>query len=245
MSASCFGTRRAVREASMDCLQEIYRVLGQTFLDNIVSQNIRPVFFKEIVARLDEIAPTNFVVQESAPPSASPGIPAGAASDNKRFSNNDASAARKGGHKNGGGSADAMEISPIAVASDRDLVAELKDMEVPLSGTSHDWQERIKLMYKLVGLAKGCPPALYDVLTDALKGLKDPLIKQVEDRRSAVSKVACFTLGQLSSVLGLRFHEHLLQFMPVLIKVLPITIQVRLDLLAAAGCWLFLWVSPE
>ncbi len=50
---------------------------------------------------------------------------------------------------------------------------------------------------------------------------------QVEDRRSAVSKQACQLLGTLSAVLGLRFQELMMHMMPVLVRVLPITVQVR------------------
>ena len=63
------------------------------------------------------------------------------------------------------------------------------------------------------------------------------LSTQVEDRRSSVSKQACQLLSTLSSVLGLRFQEQLAHFLPVLFKVLPITVQVKGK---AGSTWLLL-----
>jgi hypothetical protein len=115
----------------------------------------------------------------------------------------------------------------VLIVSERDLAAELDPMALPLNGTTHDWQQRVGMLLRLQGLAAGCPPHLHDALSDALRALRDQLMKQIEDRRSAVSKTACAALAALSAALGLRFAEHLLYFLPVLFRVLPITVQVR------------------
>jgi hypothetical protein len=112
------------------------------------------------------------------------------------------------------------------VTSERELVSELGDMVVPLSGTVVDWSARMQLMQRLQALATGCPPHLHDALVEALKGLREPLARQLEDRRSTISKQACQTLSTLAEVLGGRFAECLLHFLPVLARVLPITVQV-------------------
>ncbi len=47
--------RRAVRDAALDCLQELYRALQGVLVDNIRKQNIRPAVLREVVARLDQV----------------------------------------------------------------------------------------------------------------------------------------------------------------------------------------------
>jgi len=61
------------------------------------------------------------------------------------------------------------------------------------------------------------------------------MVKQVEDRRSAVSKQACQTLAALSRLYGLRFQDLLLYYVPVLLRIVPITVQVRRRPGARAG----------
>ena len=48
----------------MDCLEELYRCLGEHLLDNLKRQNLRPAVFREVVARLDQIAPSNIALPE-------------------------------------------------------------------------------------------------------------------------------------------------------------------------------------
>ena len=48
----------------MDCLEELYRSLGEQLLDNLKRQNLRPAVMREVVARLDQIAPSNISVPE-------------------------------------------------------------------------------------------------------------------------------------------------------------------------------------
>lgn len=47
--------RRTVRDAALDCLQELYRALGATLLDNLRRQSIRPAALREVAARLDQV----------------------------------------------------------------------------------------------------------------------------------------------------------------------------------------------
>lgn len=73
--------------------------------------------------------------------------------------------------------------------------------------------------------------------------LRDPMVKQVEDRRSAVSKQACLTLGALSDLYGLRFENLVLHYLPVLLRIVPITVQVRANPKPNWGCCLHMCVS--
>jgi hypothetical protein len=62
------------------------------------------------------------------------------------------------------------------------------------------------------------------------------MVKQLEDRRSAVSKQACQTLSALSDIYGLRFQELLLHYLPVLLRNVPITVQVGVVWGCASSC---------
>eukprot|EP00798_Chlamydomonas_sp_ICE-L_P002597 gene2597-30992_t len=48
-----------VRDASLDCLQEMYMVLGEALVEDLRHQAIRPASMKEVIMRLDEHSPTN------------------------------------------------------------------------------------------------------------------------------------------------------------------------------------------
>ncbi|GFH07829.1 uncharacterized protein HaLaN_02689 [Haematococcus lacustris] len=197
-----------VRTVVYECLKELWVVLDNVLLDNLKKQNIRPAVFKEVLTYLDEARPTNYTLPDNpAPPST--------AAVTKR-------------------SVSRTKPTPIYVTSDKELAAELDAMVTPLNGTVVDWQQRISHMQRLEGLALGCVPGMLEPLNECLKGLRDSMSKQLEDRRSAVEKQACMTLGLLSAVLGLRFQEHLVYYLPVLFKILPITVQVMAE--AADTC---------
>ncbi|KAJ9519960.1 hypothetical protein QJQ45_014686 [Haematococcus lacustris] len=236
-----------VRTVVYECLKELWVVLDNVLLDNLKKQNIRPAVFKEVLTYLDEARPTNYTLPDNpAPPStaavtkrsvsrtsetntatsAAPGL-ASQPSASKKAGARDLSVAASSPQE-------PAEPTPIYVTSDKELAAELDAMVTPLNGTVVDWQQRISHMQRLEGLALGCVPGMLEPLNECLKGLRDSMSKQLEDRRSAVEKQACMTLGLLSAVLGLRFQEHLVYYLPVLFKILPITVQVMAE--AADTC---------
>eukprot|EP00200_Dunaliella_tertiolecta_P007760 CAMPEP_0202389096 /NCGR_PEP_ID=MMETSP1127-20130417/81105_1 /ASSEMBLY_ACC=CAM_ASM_000462 /TAXON_ID=3047 /ORGANISM="Dunaliella tertiolecta, Strain CCMP1320" /LENGTH=266 /DNA_ID=CAMNT_0048990739 /DNA_START=32 /DNA_END=829 /DNA_ORIENTATION=- len=57
----------AVRDAALECLQEIYRVLRGELLENLKRQNIRSAMYREVIARLNVIAPTDIIVPDGPP----------------------------------------------------------------------------------------------------------------------------------------------------------------------------------
>lgn len=234
----------------MECLQEIYRVLGDALLDNLKKQNVRPGVYREMILRLDEVCPTNITVPEPSVGSrkqssggkeqdtASYDMQGPVQNGSGRLADDTASlhdsgrhvASKKGGYKDAGGAGEVQDVPPIPVASDRELIAELEALVSIISGTSADWQQRIATLMRLEGLAKAAAQTMPDALLEGLRVLKDAIVKQVEDRRSAVEKQACYTLSGLASVLGLRFQDYLIFYLPVLFKVLPITVQVSVSL---------------
>jgi hypothetical protein len=118
----------------------------------------------------------------------------------------------------------------ISMFSEQEVHGEVEAL-VPLLGSlAADWQKRIGGMARLEGVALGCvaaQPSLLEPLGEALRALREPLSKQLEDRRSAVNKQVCQTLSVLARIYGNRFQDHAMHFLPVLFRVLPITIQVR------------------
>ena len=165
-------------------------MLRTELLHNLARQNIRPSVYREVIARLNAVAPTNVAVPDPASgssrsrntadpaqPAVSPEGPAPPA----------VHAQRPGGalkHSSSAGALSGSQVAPLAasqpgvegsavpvvhVHSERELVAELEAMAEPLSGTAAEWQQRIGCMLRLEGLAAGCGLHLQDTLLDHFK----------------------------------------------------------------------------
>ncbi|GFH08045.1 uncharacterized protein HaLaN_02944, partial [Haematococcus lacustris] len=236
-----------VRTVVYECLKELWVVLDNVLLDNLKKQNIRPAVFKEVLTYLDEARPTNYTLPDNPAPPSTAAVTKRSVSRSSETNTatsaapslaSQPSASKKAGARDLSVAASSpqepAEPTPIYVTSDKELAAELDAMVTPLNGTVVDWQQRISHMQRLEGLALGCVPGMLEPLNECLKGLRDSMSKQLEDRRSAVEKQACMTLGLLSAVLGIRFQEHLVYYLPVLFKILPITVQVMAE--AADTC---------
>jgi hypothetical protein len=266
-----------VRDAALDCLQEVYRVLGEPLLDNLKRQSIRPASLREVVARLDAIAPTNMCVPDVAVAVTVAGGTAGRVKGSKDmgsvgytssggYSEGDVTAqvdvnppqastqqprkgvvgaARPGGFRDvsvgaaysnapaPASSVSGDEAAPsVYVGSERELTAELEAASTVLASLAADWQVRVAAIARVEGVVRGSP-ALHDLMPEALRVLRGPMTAQLEDRRSAVSKQACKSLSSITGLLGLRFQDHVVNFLPVLFKVLPITVQVSEHLLSS------------
>lgn len=90
-------------------------------------------------------------------------------------------------------------------------------------------------MLRFEGLLKA-GVASYDCFYDQVYALKDALIQQVQDRRSAIARQACHLLCCLAVALGNRFEHMAHALLPVLLKVTPITVQVRRCCFPARTC---------
>ena len=260
-----------MREAAIDCLQELYQVMGESLLDVIRRQQLRPAALREVVLRLDAVAPTNLVVPSVSETTArrqaldtdfacseaqssglqdslsqqygsSSSLNSAGGEREDLSAQLDATARlaggyRRGGYKDGGGITENGELPPapiIAPGSDKELRAELDAISSLLATAGTDWQARINAMIRLEGLVKG-GAAQYDAFGEHLRGLKEPLVKQLEDRRSAVSRQACHLVASLSSSLSTRFVDYAVYILPALLKVLVITIQVGGALMCTRG----------
>ena len=49
----------------MDCLEELYRVLGEALVTDLKKQNIRTAVFREVIGKLDQIAPSGIALPEA------------------------------------------------------------------------------------------------------------------------------------------------------------------------------------
>jgi CLIP-associating protein 1/2 len=83
-------------------------------------------------------------------------------------------------------------------------------------------------MLQLEGMVLGGASRLGNFL-DELRNLKDALTEQLNDRRSAVSRVACHLLGELAVTLGNKFEPLAVHFLPYMMKVSVISVQVMAD----------------
>ncbi|GAX84118.1 hypothetical protein CEUSTIGMA_g11541.t1, partial [Chlamydomonas eustigma] len=240
-----------VRDAALECLEELYRVLGSVLTENLKRQSIRLPLFKEVVARLNQIAPTDVNLPEHSNST-------GSAAGNRRRSTQDYDTASSSGRRpdttsssvdgvvkvdvshpstkqrstlssSKGEDAEGEGPIPVVLSTEKELVSELESMTALLSSLVPDWQQRIAAMARLEGIVVGSPHLL-DMLNEMMRtGLRGSLTKQVEDRRSAVNKQACHTLTVLGAALGVRFSDHASYFLPVLFKVLPITVQIMAE----------------
>ena len=104
-------------------------------------------------------------------------------------------------------------------------------------------------MVHLEGLVIGGAVGSYEAcFLDYLRQLKDPILEQIYDRRSAVARQAAHLMEVLAAALGIRFEPYAATFMVALFKALVITVQVCY-LGPADGSWCrwvysFLHVAP-
>ncbi len=111
------------------------------------------------------------------------------------------------------------EAKALSVGSERDLRAELERIR-PTMAITVDWNKRIDAMVKIEGLVKGGAYGMYpEAFLEQLRVLRDALVVQINDRRSAISRQACHLLGVLARAMGMVFEPYAVHFLPLLFKV--------------------------
>ncbi|KAI8476813.1 MAG: clasp N terminal-domain-containing protein [Monoraphidium minutum] len=292
----------AVRDAAVECLEEVYRVVGEPLIDVVSQHGLRPAQLREIYARLgqasraaelpvsaasgggaDATAPRDTASSRADGAAAAQAKPAGAsrvAADSEGEScpaspGSDAqpaappapapaaaapparprsaapgargapaapaaapAAPRRGGFMDAGGVGVAGELPPaptLAVANERELRQEMEKVSGSLVGVAaEEWQRRVAAMVRLEGIVKGGAAAFEHAFDEALRPLRDTMAEQLLDRRSAVSRQAAHVLEVLSRAMGPRFDAFAAAMLPLLFKVLVITVQVVAE--AADAC---------
>ena len=86
---------------------------------------------------------------------------------------------------------------------------------------------RVATLVRLESLVIGGAVGSYEAcFLDYLRQLKDPILEQIYDRRSAVARQAAHLMEVLAAALGIRFEPYAVTFMGALFKALVITVQV-------------------
>lgn len=93
-----------------------------------------------------------------------------------------------------------VEVLPIKVYSEKDLVNELSAIQAALENPNPDeWQSRMEALQRLQQLAVG-GAAVFEQFVQALKGMQDAIAAQISDPRSLLSREACATVSILAQV---------------------------------------------
>ena len=126
-----------------------------------------------------------------------------------------------------------VKATPCGVGSERDLEREAEGIAA-LLGATQEWDVRMGAMAKLEGLVLGGAAATFEACFTGpvLRVLRDPLVAQLQDRRSSVVKQATHLVVVLATALGAAFESTAEALLPALFGVVIISIKVMSD----AGC---------
>ncbi|WIA20824.1 hypothetical protein OEZ85_005178 [Tetradesmus obliquus] len=307
----------AVRDAAIECLEEVYKVCGEQLVDIISSHNLRPAHLNSIYTRLAQLGadvapgpvPSGSMggqyndqsptpsgrqqqnsaggykhaggeeydtatsggavcaddygdradvqsVRSDASPQRAPArqqqVQHAVAAENSSRSMLDggsskswgaaaAGKAKRGGYKDGGGitsDGGLPCVQPLFVGCERELRVELERITSTLSRGAAlvDWEKRVAALVRLEALVKGGAVGSYeDTFLEMLRPLRDPLLEQAVDRRSAVARQAAHMYEVLAAALGFSFESYAVACMGALYKAMVITVQVVSEAAEAAA----------
>ncbi|XP_020575182.1 CLIP-associated protein-like isoform X2 [Phalaenopsis equestris] len=211
-----------VREAASSSIEEMYAQAGPQLLEELNRQQLTSSMMKDISARLARIEPkvhrsdgagTHFISTEIK-----------SSNSHKKGSPRTKITPRETSLF--GGEADGTEklVEPIKVYSEKELVREFEKIASTLV-PEKDWSLRISAMQRIEGLVNG-GAADYPSFHVLLKQLVSPLSTQLSDRRSSIVKQGCHLLCFLSKELLGDFETYAEMFIPVLFKLVVITVLV-------------------
>ncbi|XP_027934181.1 CLIP-associated protein-like isoform X1 [Vigna unguiculata] len=213
----------AVREAAILCIEEMYAQAGSQFRDELQRHNLPSSLVKAINARLEGIQPkvqssdgiaSGYIAGEIKPVGVNP----------KKSSPKAKSSSRESSLFGGEGDVTVKVIDPIKVYSEKELIREIDKIAATLV-PEKDWSIRIAAMQRIEGLVLGGATD-YPCFFGLLKQLVGPLSTQLSDRRSSIVKQACHLLCFLSKDLLGAFEACAELFIPVLLKLVVITVLV-------------------
>ncbi|XP_002985873.2 CLIP-associated protein [Selaginella moellendorffii] len=216
----------AVREASMLCLEEMHRQVGSQFRDELQRQPIQPAQMTEIISKLERMDSKSRPFESLARQ--------GGADNNKPMTSPSGSFKRQSPRgkpapldvPSYSGEVDSPEqpVDPIKVYSERELVREMEKICSTLT-QDQDWSVRMAALQRVEGLVYGGATD-FQSFPSLLKQLTPPLNVQLSDRRSSIVKQACHLLNILSRELLSDFEACAESFIPMLFKLVVITVQV-------------------
>ncbi|KAG6556657.1 hypothetical protein Mapa_001598 [Marchantia paleacea] len=233
----------SVREAAMICLEEMFRQGGSQFRDELQRHQLRPAQLKDITSRFEKIEPVRpsfeRLASQAPPPShfsmtsqyvATEHKAAAPAANPRRCSPKAKPASSDTSSLNGENDAGEKPVDPIRVYSDKELTKEVEKAAAMLT-PEQDWSVRISAMQKIEGLVAGGATE-YSCFMSLMKQLVPPLTIQLSDRRSSIVKqarvrvAACHLLNMISKDLLQDFEPFAEAFIPVLFKMVVITVLV-------------------
>ncbi|PRQ25613.1 putative CLASP domain, TOG domain-containing protein [Rosa chinensis] len=208
-----------VRDAAILCIEEMYTQAGTQFRDELQRHHLPMSMVKDINARLERIEPKNrssdgLAAVETKPLSHNP----------KRNSPKAKSSSREVSQFGAETDPTVKSVDPIKVYSEKELIREVEKIASTLV-PEKDWSIRIAAMQRIEGLVYG-GAADYQSFRGLLKQLVNPLNTQLSDRRSSIVKQACHLLCFLSKELLGDFESYAEIFIPVLFKLVVITVLV-------------------
>ncbi|CAL5026552.1 unnamed protein product [Urochloa decumbens] len=215
-------SNQSVRDAAISCIEEMYRHMGSQFHEELQRHNLPSYMLKEINYRLDKIEPKvrssdtamQYKAAESRSVSANP----------KRGSPRTKSIPRESTLFGGDTDITEKPVEPVKVHSEKELLREFEKIAATLV-PEKDWSLRIAAMQRLEALVYG-GAIDYPSFLMLLKQLVPPLSTQLSDRRSSIVKQACHLLNILSKELLGDFEPCAEQFIPMLFKLVVITVLV-------------------
>ncbi|TQD72271.1 hypothetical protein C1H46_042175 [Malus baccata] len=208
-----------VRDTAIACIEEMYTQAGPQFRDELQRHHLPMSMLKDINARLERIEPK---IRSSDGLSAVEAKPVNL--NHKKSSPKAKSSSREASLFGAETDASEKSVDPIKVYSEKELIREIEKIASTLV-PEKDWSIRIAAMQRIEGLVYG-GAADYQCFRGLLKQLVGPLSTQLSDRRSSIVKQACHLLCFLSKELLGDFEACAEMFIPVLFKLVVITVLV-------------------
>ncbi|WVZ74590.1 hypothetical protein U9M48_022754 [Paspalum notatum var. saurae] len=232
---------RNVRDAAISCIEEMYKNMGAQFHEELQRHTLPAYMLKEINSRLDKIEPNapssnGARMQLRAKESRSVSVIPKRGSPRRKGTPRESTLF---GGKNiftvfhvsmdfvpfiGDTYINEKPVEPIRVHSEKELVRDFEKVASALN-PEKDWSIRIAAMQRIEALVYGGATD-YPSFLVLLKQLVPPLSSQLSDRRSSIVKQACHLLNVLSKELLGDFEPCAEIFIPVLFKLVVITVLV-------------------
>ncbi|XP_042432458.1 CLIP-associated protein-like isoform X2 [Zingiber officinale] len=216
-------SNQSVREAAASCIEEMFAQVGTQFHEELQRHSLPSSMIKEINARLEKIEPKVLP---------SDGVRSHISTDNrtasashKKSSPRTKISTRETSFSSGEFDITEKPVVPIKVFTEKELVKEMEKITSTLV-PEKDWSLRISAMQRVEGLVIGGAADYQSFPVLLLKQLAPPICTQLSDRRSSIVKQACHLLNLLSKELLGDFEACAEMFIPVLLKLVVITVLV-------------------
>lgn len=118
----------------------------------------------------------------------------------------------------------ADDVQPIICTSEKELAREFDVIHKTLSDVRGDWNNRCNALKRTQGLVLGS--AHIDRFLPLCLRLREPILTQVQDLRSAIVREACAVLLVLVLALGADLESFAVPAIPVLLRITSIAIQI-------------------